>query len=629
MDLNKFPLWKNILAIVITIVSILYSLPNFFGEDYAVQVINNKGNELSHETYNGILEALSSHDLKYKKITEEEKSSLLIRVASSDEQSKARDVLTKYLDSDYTVALNLAPAYPAWLSYIGARPMKLGLDLRGGVRFLMEVDLKAVTQRRIEGYVGELKSLLNKESLYYTSVRVNSQDKNIKLDLSFPQEKEANAARDKVMSQISGLIFGKVYADKSQYSFSAFLPDSVKTEMIDYAMQQSLTTLRKRVNELGVAESVVQRQGLNYIIVELPGIQDTARAKDIIGKTASVEFRLSEKGEYPEGKLPNIPPGYTAIKSKDSKVVYIVSNNILITGDSITMASSGIDQEKGTPAVYINLGGNPQAISRFTRFTRDNVGNTMATVYVETKMVDQLVNGKLKKVKKTVREVINNAVINQTLGTSFQINGLQNMFEARNLALLLRSGALPAPISIVSESTIGPSLGKDNIKMGTESVIWGMILVLAFMAIYYNLFGIIADIALIMNLFLLLAVCSLIGVTLTLPGIAGIVLTLGMAVDANVLIFERIREELRNKATIQSSISAGFDKAWVTIVDANVTTLIAAVVLFSIGSGPIKGFAVTLTIGLLTSMYTAVTGSRAIINALYGGKRLSKLPIGI
>ncbi len=621
MEVNKFPRWKNWLVIITTLLGFIYSLPNFFGEDYAVQVNDIKGQEISESFNERIVNLLEKSNIAYKSI-ENQKNGELIRVQDSEDQLKTKDLLEKNLGNNYVVALNLAPSYPHWLNYFHAKPMKLGLDLRGGVHFLMQVDTNAVIKRRLETYVTQIKEDFSKDNINYSDISINSEDK---LKLQFNNLSSAEKGRELLLKKIPDLIYSKA----NNNSLIANLPEAIQKNITDYAIEQSLTTMRKRVNELGVAEAAVARQGVNYIVVELPGIQDTARAKDIIGKTASLEFRLSMPNIYPVGSSPKPPIGYTAFKNQDDTLVYFARNSVILTGDSITMATAGVDQQSGTPAVFITLGGNAQAINKFIRATRDNVGKTMATIYVESKVEDKVVGGKQEQVTKVSKNLINNATINSALGTSFQVTGIRSMEEARNLSLLLRAGALPAPIHIVSERTVGPSLGKENIKMGTDSVVWGTVLIFVFMALYYNIFGIIADIALFMNLFLLLAACSLIGVTMTLPGIAGIVLTLGMAVDANVLIFERIREEIRSGAGVQAAIQAGFGKAWVTIVDANVTTLIVAVVLFSMGSGPIKGFAVTLTIGLLISMYTAVTGSRAIINYLYGGKKLPKLPIGI
>ena len=550
---------------------------------------------------------------------------MLIRLEDSDDQLKASEVLKSTLGSKYVVALNLAPATPAWLSIFGAEPMKLGLDLRGGVHFLMEVDIKSAIRRQVESDFADMRGKLRNDKIRYQGSKV---DNYREVGFKFKGNEAAEyiyKARDYLAKNFPQYVY-KI-SEKGNVSWLvANLKDLQLQQIRDYAMEQSMSTLRKRVNELGVSEAVVQRQGLNRIVVELPGIQDTARAKDIIGKTATVEFRMA----YPGPTEDTRPPlGYTTLPLADEKGKVWVDNKVILTGNSIIGAYADVDQRSGKPIVAISLGGSSSTIYEFSKTTRENIGKPMATVYVETKLNEVKVGDKIKKEKKIHREVISVATIQDALGKQFQISGLKSMQESKNLALLLRAGALPAPVDIVSERTIGPSLGKENISMGIKSVVSGLVLVLIFMGAYYSIFGLIANIALLMNLVILVAICSMIHVTMTLPGIAGIVLTLGMAIDANVLIFERIREELRAGASTKLSIHAGYEKAFATIVDANVTTLIAAVVLFTIGSGAVKGFAVTLTIGLITSMFTAITGSRAIVNVLYGRKSLHSLPIGI
>lgn len=640
MAINKYPLWKNLLVIITVMFGILYSLPNLFGEDYALQISSKGGKEISKASLTDktkeITDLLTSKNIQYKSVNQET-NGFLIRLKDSGDQLNARMLITsniKDFNEEYVIALNLAPATPAWLTALGAEPMKLGLDLRGGVHFLMEVDVESAISRYIESDLEEVRKQLREEKIRYSGVTTikDAQNPDAKnLVIKFRNIDDLNKAKPFLQRQFGHLDFSDASPKDTSSSFVLLAKYSMqeKTRIRNYAMEQNISTLRKRVNELGVAEAIVQRQGTNRIVVELPGIQDTARAKDIIGKTATVEFRLAYPGMTDNQST--APVGYTLLPMHDgTNTKHPVKQEVIITGESIIGAYSEVDQQTGGPAVAITLGGNSGPIRKFSQVTLENIGKPMATVYVETNVKEETQpDGSVKNIKEVNKNIISIATINSALGKRFQITGLKSIQEAKNLALLLRSGALAAPVHIVSERTIGPSLGKENISMGLNSVMYGMLLVLLFMALYYRTFGMIANIALFMNLVLLVAVCSLIHVTMTLPGIAGIVLTLGMAVDANVLIFERIREELRLGNSIQTSIKAGYEKAFATIIDANVTTLIAAVVLFSIGSGAVKGFAITLSIGLLTSMFTAVTGSRAIVNFLYGDKRLNSLPIGM
>lgn len=634
MASNNYPMWKNILILVVVIIGTLYSLPNMFGEDFAIQVSNKTGREISEQEFtqlkNDLTSVLTENNISVKAV-EQQKSGLLVRLNDAEEQLMARTWVKSKVGDGYIVALNLASSTPTWLRSLGAEPMKLGLDLRGGVHFLMEVDTQTAISRYLESDVEEIRKQLREEKIRYrgVTIRTNPDNELKELNIRFKNQDDLAQADGFLQKQFPHLIFSRFDdSDTSNaLSLSAKFSDMERIRIRNYAMDQSIATLRKRVNELGVAEAVVQRQGTNRVVVELPGIQDTARAKDIIGKTATVEFRLA----YPGADYGSTPPvGYTLLPQLNGGRKVAVKHDVIISGESIIGAYADVDTQSGRPAVAITLGGSSAPIRKFSQVTLENKGNPMASVYVETKFKDQpQTDGTVKKVKDVTKDVISVATIQSALGKRFQITGLQSMQEAKNLALLLRAGALPAPVHIVSERTIGPSLGKENIQMGLNSVMFGMLLVLVFMGIYYRAFGMIANVALFMNLVILVAICSMIHVTMTLPGIAGIVLTLGMAVDANVLIFERIREELRLGSTIQTSIKAGYEKAFATIVDANVTTLIAAVILFSIGSGPVKGFAVTLTIGLLTSMFTAITGSRALVNLFFGDKRLKSLPIGI
>ncbi len=543
---SSYPRWKAYLLLSLLVIGLIYAIPNLYGEDPAVQISGLKGKVVDAETLASVTHLLKEASLAPKSMALEQENALLVRFSNAESQLKAKDLIKKALNENYSVALNLAPVTPAWLSAVGAKPMKLGLDLRGGVHFLMEVDVASVMARRLEDYPE-----LQKEQ------------------------------RD--------------------------------TKIRNEVIEQTLSILRNRVNELGVAEAIVQRQGLNHVVVELPGIQDTAYARDILGTTATLKFAMEDH----EHDLQNVLSGRAI--AVGSKLYFdrfqrpaLLKNQAILTGEAVTGASTGQDRD-GSPAVNVRLGGN---ISLFAKTTRENVGRRMGVIYIEVKD------------HKTTESIISLATIQSALGNNFQIMGL-SMQEARDLALLLRAGALPAPVSIVEESIIGPSMGQENIQMGLVSVGVGLGLVLIFMAIYYSVFGIIADIALLANLILLVAIMSLIGATLTLPGIAGIVLTLGMAVDANVLIFERIREELRLGMSPKASILRGFEYAFATIIDSNLTTLIVGIVLFAIGSGPIKGFAVTLCIGILTSLITATTGSRALVEWLYGGRAVKRVRVGI
>lgn len=517
------------------------------------------------------------------------------------------DVLNAALGEDYTVALNLAPRTPEWLSSLGLRPMNLGLDLRGGVHFLLEVDMKAALSQALERYESDIRSLMREERIRYKSATLEGQQVRLVLRESGDIEKA-----QRVMRREFPRLAIEVADDADEPALIAFVSEQRIGEIRDAAIQQNTTTIRNRVDELGVSEPLVQRQGADRIVVQLPGVQDTARAKKIISATATVEFRLVAKS----GEI-----GAKEYISRETGQPVLLSRDIIVTGDQLTDASSAFDQNN-QPAVSVNL--DSQGGRRMLDTTRANVGEPMAVVFIENVPYTVMVDDEPETRFRTVQEVISVATIQGVFSNRFQITGLEPT-EARNLALLLRAGSLAAPINIVEERTIGPSLGKDNIDQGTNAVVIGFLLVVVFMALYYHAFGLVADAALFFNLVLMIAVLSLLQATLTLPGIAGIVLTVGMAVDANVLIFERIREELRAGNTPQASISAGYDKAFSTIADANITTLIAALVLFVFGTGPIKGFAVTLSIGIITSMFTAIVGTRAIVNAFIGNRRLNKL----
>jgi len=614
---NRFPLWKNLLIIIVILVGILYALPNLFGEDPAVQVSPLRGAEGGESLQVRVKKILSDAGLSPKSV-ELIEGKPLFRFETSEAQLQAADLLREELGESYVVALNLAPSTPEWLQAIGAKPMYMGLDLRGGVHFLLQVDMDAAIEQALDRYQSDVRTGLREAKIRYLAVTREGDAIQVKL--------KTKADLGKVES-----VLGKelrrlqVVVDEDNLIASVLLPEKEKNEIKRFALKQNLTTLRNRVNELGVAEPVIQQQGEDRIVVQLPGVQDTARAKEILGATATLEFRLVDTEHDVQAALQGHPPiGAKLYRDRNGRPV-LLKRRVIVTGDQIVDASSGFDQQSGSPAVFVSL--DSVGAKKMSKVTRENIGKPMAVVFIENRMESKLIDGKTVKVRKRVEEVINIATIRGRFGKRFQITGLDSTEEARNLALLLRAGALAAPVDIVEERTVGPSLGRDNIERGFMSVIVGFILVLVFTAWYYKLFGLVADVALFFNLVLLIALLSMLQATLTLPGIAGIVLTVGMAVDANVLIFERIREELRNGNSPQASIYAGYEKAFGTIFDANITTLIAALVLFSFGTGPIKGFAVTLSIGIITSMLTAILLTRMIINWIYGNRRVSRLAI--
>lgn len=611
-------MWKNILVIAVVVLAFFYAAPNLFPPDPAVQITGANGTVLlNQDTINKIQQTLSNAKIPYTTFQQQDRN-LIFRFSSTDVQLKAKEAIQSVLGEDYLVALNLAPSTPRWLQVIDAMPMKLGLDLRGGVHFLMQVDVDSVLQQRIEGDLNNMGQALRDAHIRYADIaRVGNNG----ISISF----RTNDVLDDAYHFLSER-FGEFTWTKNNLMLQGILSPAALQQAREDTLDQAMNTLRNRVNELGVSEAVVQSQGASRIVVDLPGIQDTAQAKNILGKTATLEFHMVDT----EHDATTAASGMSTLT--DSKLYdyeghpVLLKNQIILRGSSITRASSGYGED-GRPSVDVTLGGGGESL--FTTTTAESVGKPMAVVYVEVKSNVKMVNGQQVIDYIPIRKVISVATIQSALGNRFQITGLSSPEESRTLALLLRAGALPAPVTIIEEREVGPSLGKQNIHMGVLSVEVGFILVVLFMALYYRVFGLIADFALFMNLILIVAILSLLGATLTLPGIAGMVLTVGIAADSNVLIFERIREELRNGAGIQASIHAGYERAFVTILDANVTTLIVAVVLFSLGSGVVKNFAVTLTIGILTSMFTAITGTRAIVNALYGAKPVKKISIGL
>lgn len=616
MVLNRFPWWKNAVIICVILLAFVYALPNMYVEDPAVQVSPASATiALDPALSDKISQTLQKAGISFKQIQPENRS-VLIRFYSTDAQFKAKELIQETLGENYLAAINLAPATPRWLRAIGAMPMKLGLDLRGGVHLLLQVGVDTVIKQRIEGDLNNIGQELRNQHIRYSGM-TRQGDNGIRLQF------RAADAMDEANRYLSQHFSEFAWSKDTQNGLvlQGLLSPLALQQARQETLDQAMNTLRNMVNELGVTEAVVQQQGTTRVMVELPGILDTAQAKNLLGKTATLEYHMVDVEHDVRG---TIPPD-AKLYSYEGRPV-LLKNQIILRGSSITsaMASMGDD---GRASVNVRLGGGGEGL--FTKTTAENIGKPMGVLYVEVHSGTKDVNGQKVISYQTERKVISVATIQSALGNSFQITGLSNAEEARNLALLLRAGALPAPVTIIEERQIGPTLGKQNIHQGVMSVVTGFILVVIFMALYYGVMGLIADLALTMNLVLIVAILSLLGATITLPGIAGMVLTMGMAVDANVLIFERIREELRNGAGVQASIHAGYDRAFMTIVDANVTTLIVAIVLFSLGSGTVKNFAVTLTVGLITSMFTAITGTRAIVNALYGGKPVKKISIGI
>ncbi|MDY6891679.1 MAG: protein translocase subunit SecD [Pseudomonadota bacterium] len=617
--LNRYPLWKNLLILLVLVIAGLYAAPNLYPDDYAIQVsAGRNAAPVDQGTLAAIAQRLQEAGLAAKATQLQQDGVGLIRLQSAEDQLKARESIAQLLGGDYTVAMNLAPTTPEWLRAIGAGPMTLGLDLRGGVHFLLEVDVDQAVAQRLDVYVSEIKSKLREEKLRY---RMVDHLEDGRLSVRF----DAAAVRDEALALLRRtwpeFVVESATEGGDHFLYIDLTEKSIR-EIEDYAIKQNLTTLRNRVNELGVAEPLVQRQGRNRIVVQLPGVQDAAAAKRIIGKTANLEFRLEA--------LPDAPRALTetyGFRSQPERTATL-EKDIIITGSSVSNAQAAFD-ENGMPQVSITLDGPGGKM--MSRVTRNAIQRRMAVLFVEHKQrtLVQTIDGEPveRRIPYTEKSIISLATIQSTLGNQFRITGLDSTQEASELALLLRAGALAAPVYFVEERTVGPSLGAKNIEQGTLSVQIGFALVLLFMLVYYRVFGLLADIALTLNLVLLVAVMSLLSATLTLPGIAGIVLTVGMAVDANVLIYERIKEELRNGMPVQSAIHAGFSRAFTTILDANVTTLIAAVILFAMGTGPVKGFAVTLSVGILTSMFTALLVTRALVNLAYGGRPLKKLMI--
>ncbi len=629
--MNDFPRWKYVLVVVVLFLGVLYGIPNLFLQQPAVQITANRGATVDQALKEQVQGVLEKDKITFQSI-EINGDHMLVRLPTGENemQAKAQEILKGSLGDQYVVALNLASTVPHWMRSIGAREMPKGLDLQGGVHFLMEVDDKDVVEKQVQRYADDIRALLRDKNIRYQSVGRGPNGVVVQL--------RSSADRDAALELIQSKVPDVDVASGKSVGDTFTLDANVKPEKIREVklntIRQNQATLSNRINSLGVAEPLIQQQGDSRIAVELPGVQDTAEAKKILGATATLEYRAVDENAnaFEAAKTGQIPPDdklyYRRDRGPDGKPIPILlKKKVIVTGDELVDASSAPDQQSGTPSVSVTL--NAAGGRKMLEFTSQNIGKPMAVVYVEHTPEIKIVDGKEVRSTKVTEEVINNASIRGVFSTKFQTTGLESNKVASDLALLLRAGSLAAPVVIVEERVIGPSLGKDNIQKGVSAVLLGLGAVLVFMAFYYWLFGLIADIALFFNLVLLLAVMSAIGVTLTMPGIAGIVLTLGMAIDANVLVCERIREELRNGSTPLASIRAGYDKAWATILDANVTHLLAALALMTLGSGAIRGFGVTLFIGILTSMFTSVTVTHAITNLIHArGKKLKGLLIG-
>ena len=613
---NHFPLWKNLSVIVILVFGILYALPNLFGNDPAVQVASSNPNPLQQKQADDVVSMINEAGFALKS-SEFKDGKILARFNTTDDQLKVADLLRDKLSGQATVALNLAPATPSWLRSLGAEPMYLGLDLRGGVHFLLEVDMDTALKQAEERYINDIRSAFRDAKVRYQSVAKEAGG--IKIVLA---NDEARVTASEVLNKDFRNL---ALAETGTNEFTLTVPERDMREIKKSALGQNITTLRNRVNELGVAEPIIQQQGESRIVVQLPGVQDTARAKELLGTTATLEYRLVDvEHDVQSAVAGHVPVGSRLYYDKNGAPI-LLKRAVIVTGDQITDASSGMDQD-GHSAVFITLDG--VGAKKMGKMTQENIGKPMAVVFIEYKSETKVVDGQKVQHKEKVEKVISVATIRDVFSKRFQTTGLDSPQEARTLALLLRAGALAAPVEIVEERTVGPSLGQENIDQGKMSIIVGFLLVVVFMTAYYRVFGLIANFALFFNVLLLVAIMSLLQATLTLPGMAGIVLTVGMAVDANVLINERIREELRHGLSLQAAIFTGYEKAFATILDSNVTHFIVAVLLFGFGTGPVKGFALVLVIGIATSVFTAVTGTRMLVNWIYGtDRRVERLSI--
>ncbi|MDO9189912.1 MAG: protein translocase subunit SecD [Sulfurimicrobium sp.] len=605
--MNRYPLWKNILVAVTLLLGLLYTLPNFFGEMPAVQISSARSTvKVDTSTLQKVEEALSQNKMASQG-TSLDASSIKVRFADTDTQLKAKDVLQNSLGNNYVVALNLISSSPGWLSSLGALPMYLGLDLRGGVHFLLEVDMKAALVKTMERYTGDIRSALREKKIAYAGL---SRQPDQTIQIKFRDAETRGKGANELLKNMPDLIL-KETEEGGEFRIIASLNPQAQKRSQEFALQQNITTLRNRVNELGVAEPIIQQQGADRIVVQLPGVQDTAKAKEILGRTATLEIRMVDEEHDVTAALQGQIPFGTELYTERKGSPMLVKKQVVLTGEYISDAAPGFDNQTSEPVVHISLDGRGARIFRDT--TRENVGKRMAILLIE----------------KGQAEVITAPVIREEIGGGrVQISGAMTTQEANDVSLLLRAGALAAPMEIIEERTVGPSMGAENISKGFNSNIYGFIAIAVFMIVYYRFFGTISTIALSANLLFLVALLSLLQATLTLPGMAAIALTIGMAIDANVLINERIREELRNGTSPQAAIHAGYERAFDTILDSNITTFIAGVALFWLGSGPVRGFAVVLCLGILTSIFSAVVVSRTLVNLSYGRKvRLDKVSI--
>ena len=617
--INKYALWKNVLILLVILIGALYALPNIYGSDPAVQITAARGGVVNSDLEKQVKTELTTSKINFTSV-KVDNDILVARFTNIENQLKASDLLRDSLGDAYSVAQNLITASPEWLLSIRALPMYLGLDLRGGLHFLMEVDMDTVLNNAYETFTGDVRRVLRQDKIRYTSIK----QRNHTIEVQFRDAETREKAVAPIKKDLEELAMEENERDGKFY-LTLTMTEVALVERKKAALKKNITTLRNRVNEFGVSEPVIQQQGDDRIVLQLPGVQCSSCVKKTLSAVASLEFRLVDWKNSVEDALQGRTPIGSRLYTDRQGQPYLLKKRVIINGQHIGSAASGMDTESASPAVFINTNG--VGSKRLSTVTRKNIGKPMAVVFIEQKPVVREVDGKEVVTYKKTEDVINVATIQDILSKRFQITGLDSPQEAHELALLIRAGALVAPIRIIEERTIGPSLGQENISKGTLSVVIGMVLVVIFMVIWYKGFGLVANIALSANLILIIAILSLLQATLTLPGIAGIVLTVGMAVDANVLIFERIREELRMGNTPQASIHAGYEKALSTIADANITTLIAAVVLFVFGTGAIKGFAITLSIGILTSMFTAIMGTRAIINLFVSGKTIKTLSI--
>ena len=619
--MNRFSIWTYLLIVFVLVFGALYSLPNLYPANPSIQIAyTQSGQAADTDLLNKVNTLIAENGINAKDVSLKE-NNIVAQFNDLDAQLKAKTVIQRALLDQVIVALNLEPTTPEWLAKLGAGPLKLGLDLSGGVHFLLEVDIANALQNRLENTLSSYRKRFADDGITYSQSQIEDQSLVFKFNDSVSYSSALAILNDENLTATGNLydLSPAIASNTIRFKFS----DTAIKELRDYAVGQNLVTLRNRVNELGVSEPVVQRQGSSRIVVELPGVQDTAAAKKIIGKTANLEFRMEAKPEA--SRLRKERFDYKNAPGLDA----LLERSVIVAGESVTNASTGFD-ENGFAQVNITL--DLQGGRAMQKATTGNIGRRLAVLFVEEKTLSELKKdeeGKeyIEQTSYIDKKIISLATVQAVLGTSFRITGVGTPQEASELALLLRAGALAAPMKFVEERTVGPSLGKENIKLGIQSMIIGFLAVIAFMLFYYRWFGLAANIALAANIVLITGVMSLLGATLTLPGIAGIVLTVGMAVDANVLIFSRIREELQAGSDPQIAIKEGFGRAFTTIFDANITTLIAAVVLYAIGTGPIKGFAITLSIGIVTSMFTAILGTRAIVNLMYGNKRLQELKI--